>query len=128
MPRTGLLPLRGPLLALAALACCVVGLVSGVASVAVHEKNWLLFLLALAAPLSCALALRPGWLRCGFSAGWVALLYVALQTRPEGDYVVMSSPRGYLLVAGALVLIVLAVVTLPRPRRVAESEPEKSPT
>ncbi|MDT0202132.1 hypothetical protein [Nocardioides sp. AE5] len=121
-------PLRGPLLALAAVAALVVGFGTGIASVVAHEKSWAWFLVALAAPLSFALALRPGWIRVGFGVGWVGLVLLALQTRPEGDYLVMSSVRGYLLVAGALAMVVTVMATLPLRRGMAESEESTSPT
>ena len=43
----------------------------------------------------------------------------ALLGRPEGDYVVTSTARGYTLLGLGLVLLMLVVVTLPVGRRVA---------
>lgn len=117
-----MLPLRGPLLAGAAVLCLVVGVGTGIASIALHEKSWGWFLLTVVAPLSFTLALRAGWLRSSFAAGWIALVYLALQGRPEGDYAVMSTPRGYLLLGFGLLLIVVSVVTLPLRPCSAESE------
>jgi hypothetical protein len=48
--------------------------------------------------------------------GWVLVLMLAVLGRPEGDYVVTATPRGYGLLAGGLGLLGFAVVTLPRPR------------
>ncbi len=99
----------------------LVGLGTAVASIAVHEKSWAWLALALAAPLATAWALPAGWLRAGFGVGWLALLFIGLQTRPEGDFVILSSARGYGLLVGGLVLLVLIIVTLPVRRRAVES-------
>ncbi len=98
---------------LVGLALLPVGAVTGIASVAVHDKSWGWFLLAVAAPLAVTVALRPGWRRAGFAVGWVGVLMVALLGRPEGDYVVSSTARGYALLGLGLALVVLVVVTVP---------------
>ena len=46
---------------------------------------------------------------------------VALLGRPEGDYVVTSTARGYALLGLGLALLVLVVVTVPVRRRSGES-------
>ncbi len=102
---------------LAGAGLLLVGAVTGVASLAVHDKSWPWFLLAVAAPLVTAVALRPGWARVGFGLGWTAIVIVALLGRPEGDFVVAATGRGYSLLGLTLGLVVLVLVTVPVARR-----------
>ena len=104
---------------LAGLVLLPVGMVTAIASLAVHDKSWAWFLLAVAGPVAAVLALPPGWPRSGFGLGWVGVLMVALLGRPEGDYVVTSTVRGYTLLGTGLVLLMLVIVTLPVGRRSA---------
>lgn len=96
-----------------ALLWCLVGAPTGVASVALHEKSAPWLVLALAAPTAAAWALPAGWWRAGFALGWIGAVMLAVQGRPEGDFAILSTVNGYLLLAGALGLVVLSVVTLP---------------
>lgn len=91
----------------------VIGACTGLASVAVHQKAVPWLLLAIAAPAATTLALSRGWARIGFALGWVAVVLFAVQTRPEGDYVISATVSGYLLLGSALFLVVLAVATIP---------------
>lgn len=102
--------------ALAAVAVAGLGAASGIATVAVHDRSWAWWVLAVAAPVAAALALPPGARRAGFAAGWFALVFVAMLGRPEGDVVVTATPRGYGLLAVGVLLLSVAVVTIPRPR------------
>jgi O-antigen ligase len=95
----------------------VLGAASGLASVVVHDKSWVWLVLALAAPIAMALAFAPGLLRVAFVAGWFTLLALAVFGRPEGDYAIRSSERGYVLLGGGMVLLGLAVATVRRPVR-----------
>jgi hypothetical protein len=105
--------------ALAALGLLVAGAVTGVAAVAVHTIGWGL-LLGLAATFASALALPPGWwTRLPLAAGWVGVVGWLSVPRAEGDYLVGSDAAGYGLLVAGLVLLVLAVATLPKPRRSA---------
>ncbi|QIX27695.1 hypothetical protein ncot_14645 [Nocardioides sp. JQ2195] len=121
-------PPRGPLLAASTLLALVIGAGTGIASLAVHEKSWLWLALALAAPAATTVALPAGWLRSGFCLGWVSLVLVALQTRPEGDFVVMSSTRGYTVFGFGMALLIAMIVTIPARRRSKESESATRPT
>lgn len=121
-------PPRGAALVALTLVALAVGAGTGIASVGLHEKSWGWLALALAAPAATASALPRGWLRSGFCLGWIAVAVLTLQTRPEGDFVVMSSARGYSLFGFAMVLLVGMVVTLPARRRVKESESATHPT
>jgi hypothetical protein len=102
-----------------AVAMLVLGGASGLASVVVHDKSWPWLALAVAAPLATALASAAGLPRVAFVAGWFALLTVAVLGRPEGDYAIRSSARGYALLGGGLFLLMLAVATIRRPVRTA---------
>lgn len=95
----------------------VAGALASVATLAVHDKSWPWWCLAVAAPVAAAVALRRGGFRVAFVAGWLAVLFLAVLGRPEGDFVVTSTPRGYGLLLTGMLLLGLAVATLPKPRR-----------
>ena len=106
------------LLVHAAIAVVMLALGAGtaVASVAVHELGWG-FALAVSAPLVTLLALPPGWWsRLPFALGWTGGVAWLAGPRPEGDYVISSDWQGYALIGMALVVMVLGIATLPRPR------------
>jgi hypothetical protein len=91
------------------------GIGTAVGTVAVYQWWWGL-LLAAAASLMLLLATPPGWatrlpLALGFD-GTVALVAVP---RGEGDYLVASTGSGYAVLALALVMLLVAIATLPRP-------------
>ncbi len=91
------------------------GLASGVATVALHALGWGLAL-AVAAVAVTLYALPAGWWsRLPFALGWVGMVGWLVAPRPEGDYAIGSDLAGYTLIAVALVVLVLALVTLPRP-------------
>ena len=101
----------------AACALLALGLVAGLAAVLLHGRTWGLAL-GLAAPAATMWALPPGWwTRGSFALGWAGLVGAATYTRPEGDYLIAADTRGYALLAAAPVVLVAALVTLPRPRR-----------
>ena len=95
----------------------VLGAASGLASVAVHDRSWWWLGLAVVAPVATAMAVVAGVLRIAFVAGWSVVLALAVLGRPEGDYAIRSSARGYVLLVAGMVLLVLAVATVPRPVR-----------
>ena len=93
----------------------LVGAATATGTIVAHELWWGLPLAA-AALLATFVWVGRGWLtRLPLALGFVAVVLVAVSTRPEGDYLISSSTRGYLLLLLALVLLVAAVVTLPRP-------------
>lgn len=110
----------------AALLLCVVGGLTGVASVALHQKSAAWLVLALAAPVAATCALPAGWWRVGFVLGWVGVVMLAVQGTPQGDFAILSSVSGYLLLAVALALLVVGVVTI-QVRR-ADSGPSSAAT
>ena len=97
----------------------VLGAVAGLASVVVHDRSWLWFLLAVTAPLAITVAVASLLLRFAFVAGWFAVLTLAVLGRPEGDYAVSGSVRGYSLLVFGLLLLVVPVATIRRPVRTA---------
>lgn len=93
----------------------VLGVGSGLASVGLHDKSWTWFLLAVSAPLATVVALPRGFLRSGFALGWLAVIALALLGRPEGDAAIGASARGYGLFVAALLVMSVAIATLPKP-------------
>ena len=105
--------------ALAALGLLLVGAVTAVATVAVHDLVWG-FVLATVTTVVVAFALPPGWwARLPFVIGWVGMVGWLTVPRAEGDYLISQDWQGYGILALALVLTVATVATLPRPARAA---------
>ncbi|MFT4084393.1 MAG: DUF6113 family protein [Nocardioides sp.] len=90
----------------------VLGFVVGLAAVAVHSWWWGL-VLGLAATLAALVAMRPGWGRVGFAAGWLTPVALATIPRPEGDYAIGTDVTGYGILAGAVVVLAVALATVP---------------
>lgn len=103
-----------PLLGLVA---AVVGAVTGIASVALHDASWAWFVLTVAAPAAAVTALPKGWLSLGFALGWLAVVLVAIGGTSAGSYAISADLRGYAFLAGAMALMVGAIVSLPTPNR-----------
>jgi uncharacterized protein DUF6113 len=100
---------------LAAVALLVLGLVTGLAGVAVHERWWGLALLVAATAAALA-GLPPGWWsRLPFALGVAAQVGWLVAPRPEGDYAISQDGPGYVLLAFTLVVLVAGIATLPRP-------------
>lgn len=113
---------------LAALGLAVVGVVTAVATVALHTRWWGLPLAA--AGLAAALrAVRRGWLtRLPLGVGFALAVGAALVTPAEGGFLVATGATGWALVLLTLVVLVATVVTLPVPRRGAKSAGEGART
>ncbi|WP_395693072.1 DUF6113 family protein [Nocardioides sp.] len=100
---------------LAAAGLLLVGAVTAVATVALHDLWWGLALAAAATVLT-TFALPPGWWsRLAFVAGWVLVVGWLTFPRAEGDYVISQDAQGYAVLVLGLVLLVVAIATLPRP-------------
>jgi hypothetical protein len=102
-----------------ALRATAAGLLGALASLAVvlQGAGWWGLLLAYAAVLSTTFAIPPGWSsRLPFGLAYVGVLVVALQPRPEGDFLVSADTPGYAVLALGFVVVLLTVATLPRPR------------
>jgi hypothetical protein len=95
----------------------VAGIAVAVGTVAVYQWWWG-FLLAAATALALALVTPPGWTtRLPLAAGFVGTVALTAVPRGEGDYLVASTGRGYAVLGLALVMLCLAIGTLPRPER-----------
>lgn len=100
-----------------AVCLLVVGAVVGLAAVAVHAYWWGL-LLAVAAGVAGVLALPAGLARVAYVVGWLVPVGLAVVPRPEGDYAIAGDLAGYTLLGVCVVLVILALATLPiRQRR-----------
>ena len=103
-----------------AIACLILGLIVGIAAVALHAYWWGLTL-AVVAVATTAYALPAGWwARIPFALGCAAMVAYLALPRGEGDYVIAGDLAGYLLLGSTLALAVAAMVTL-RPTRGGES-------
>ena len=100
---------------LGAVGLLLAGAATGVATVALHELWWGLAF-GLVATVITVLALPAGWWsRLSFVAGWDLMVGWLAFPRPEGDYVISQDVQGYAVLALGLVLLVVAIGTLPRP-------------
>ena len=112
--------------ALLALASAVVGVVSGVAGTLLHQSWWGLAL-ALGTGLVVLAWLPPGLVRVAFALGWcVPVLRGALE-RPAGGFLIGSDAPGWSFLAGSLVLLVAALVTVASRRGRAEDHGVRGP-
>ncbi|MGH3362689.1 MAG: hypothetical protein ACRDOM_09560 [Nocardioides sp.] len=103
----------------AALLILVAGWATGLATVVLHGIWWGLLLAGAASLVMLAALGRAWWSRLPFGLGWVVCVGSVLGPRGEGDLVVAGDVSGYLLVALAVVVFVVSVVTVASPRRVA---------
>jgi hypothetical protein len=101
---------------LAALGLLLLGGVVGLSATWTHGRWWALALGA-AATLTAELATPPGLLRVGYAGGWLVPAAYFLLARPEGDFIVGSSPLGYTFVGLGLVVMVLGLATIPARHR-----------
>jgi hypothetical protein len=102
-------------------AALILGAVVGLAAVVVHRS---VVPLGLLLALAGTFAVAWWWQRSStpraaatYAAGWFAVLLVVLLGRPEGDYAVAADIPGYGLLAGGLLLVVVALVALVGGRR-----------
>lgn len=93
------------------LAALVVGVISGTAGTLLHQHWWGLAL-ALGTGLVVLAWLPPGVVRVSFALGWcVPVLRGALE-RPAGGFLIAADAPGWSFMAGSLVLLVAALVTV----------------
>ncbi|WP_328532010.1 hypothetical protein OG984_13220 [Nocardioides sp. NBC_00368] len=93
------------------LAGLLLGVVIGVAAVAVHPWWWGL-LLAVAASSAALLALPRGAWRIAYAAAWAIVVALAATPRPAGGYAVAGDLAGYLMILWAVLMIVVATATV----------------
>ena len=93
------------------------GIAAAVGSVAVYQWRPGL-VLAVATTLALLLLAPAGWgTRLPYGLGYVATVGLLSVGRGEGDYLITSSVGGYVVLGLTLVVLVVAVATLPRPGR-----------
>ena len=91
------------------------GVAAAVAAVALYQWWWGL-LLAAATTLLVLVAAPAGWgTRLPFALGFTGVVGLVALTRGEGDYLITASAAGYTVMGLALVVLMLAIATLPRP-------------
>lgn len=112
--------------ALAALLALLVGLVSGAAGTLLHQHWWGLAL-ALVTGLVVLAWLPPGVTRVGFALGWCLPVLRGVLEPPAGGYLVGADAPGWSYIAGSLVLLAAAVVTVPSRRARAEDHRLRGP-
>lgn len=115
----------------------VMGAAVGVAATAVHRLEAGAFgaalplglALAVLATFAVALVLRripvPSRLATSYAVGWLVVFALALQGRPEGDYLVAGDAVGYALMLTAAGVLALGLVP---GRRVVDSGSAGGPT
>lgn len=109
-----------------ALLALLVGALSGAAGTLLHQHWWGL-VLALGTGLLVLAWLPPGVARVAFALGWcVPVLRGALE-RPSGGLLIAADAPGWSYMAGSLVLLVAALVTVPSPRGHAEDHGLRGP-
>lgn len=91
----------------------LLGLVVGVAAVAVHPWWWGL-LLALAASSATLLVLPRGASRVAYAVAWAIVVALAATPRPTGGYAVAGDVAGYLMIFWAVLMVVVATATVSR--------------
>lgn len=90
------------------------GAAAGVGAVALHQRWWGLAL-AVVTSLVLLVAAPAGWTRLTFAVGFTGVVGLLTVPRGEGDYLVGATASGYTLLVVALVVLVVALATLPRP-------------
>lgn len=101
---------------LAVPGAALAGAVMAGCGVAIHQWWWGVLLTWLTA-VAVVLALPVGWLlRPAYAAGFTVVVWRAATPRPDGGFLVTGTAHGYGLILAVLVLIVVALVTLPARR------------
>jgi hypothetical protein len=101
----------------------VAGIGLAVATVAVYQAWWGL-LLAAATTLVLEVVTPPGWTtRLPLALGFVGVVALTAVPRGAGDYLVASTGEGYAVLGLALLVLCIAVATLPRPERRSVEKP-----
>ena len=95
-------------------ACLVVGAAVALASVVVHRSD---FPVGLLLGLATTFAV-PWWLltsarprtAASYVVGWLAVLALVVEGRPEGDYALAGDVGGYAMLGAGFLLIFLGIV------------------
>ena len=95
------------------------GALVGLCALAVHRSWPWGLLLAVVTSLAVTWWLRQGdagRVAASFALGWLVMFGIATAGRPEGDYAVAADASGTVMAGVALVMVVLGVTALARPR------------
>ena len=111
---------------LALLLALPVGAVSGAAGTLLHQHWWGLAL-ALGTGVVVLAWLPPGAVRLAFALGWCVPVLRGSLERPAGGFLIAADALGWSFMAGSLVLLVAALVTLLARRRDAEDHGVRGP-
>jgi Family of unknown function (DUF6113) len=103
------------------LACLVVGAAVALAAVLVHRS---VFPLGLLLALATSFAV-PWWLlgstrprtAASYVVGWLVVLGLVLDGRPEGDYALAGDLEGYTMLGAGFLLLVIGIVSIAGRRR-----------
>ncbi|MCL8025717.1 hypothetical protein [Nocardioides bruguierae] len=102
---------------LGTVAVAALALLTAVPTLLLH-RDTVGAVLGWAAVVLCLLALRPGVrTRLLYALVLCGVLWYGSQQAADGGFLVTADARGWALIALALVAVLLAVVTLPGPRR-----------
>lgn len=108
------------------LLALLVGAVSGAAGTLLHQHWWGLGL-ALGTGLVVLAWLPPGVVRVAFAVGWCVPVLRGALARPAGGFLIGADAAGWSFIAGSLVLLVAALVTVLARRGHAEDQGVRGP-
>jgi hypothetical protein len=93
------------------------GMGAAVATVALYQVSWGLWLAAVTVLVLLFVAPRGWTTRLPFGLGFTFVVAVVSIARGEGDFLLDDSTRGYAVLALATVVLILSIGSLPRPDR-----------
>ena len=102
------------------LAGALVGVLCGLAALAVHRSGLVWLVLAVVVSVAVPVLLRGTNVprtAASYCLGWLVVFGIAIAGRREGDYVLAGDLAGYTLMGTAFVLVALGVSVLPDRRR-----------
>lgn len=100
-----------------ALGAAVLGLVTAVAAVVLHDLGWTVVLAAVAT-VSSVCALPAGVRgRVPYALGWMVVLTLAVSPTDAGSYLLGSTTSGYAVMGLGMVALSVGIATFPLNRR-----------
>lgn len=91
----------------------LLGVVVGLGSVFHHGADWIRLVLAVAAPVLLVVVAPGRAARAGVALGWATTVLVAVFGTGEGDLLVVADAKGWTLLVSAVLLVVVALATIP---------------
>lgn len=95
------------------LPALALGVAVGLASVFHHAAGWGRLALAVAVPAALVAAAPGRAPRVGFALGWAVTVLAAVFGTDEGDLLVVADAKGWILLVSALLLVIVALATIP---------------